>query len=232
MRKVRLEEVTPWIHGFVVVPKKQGGIRFCPDYRPLNKFLIGSKFDIPTPFQSVRSIPKGMKFFTVVDALKGYHQCALDTESMALTTFATPEGLHQYKRLPMGISHAGDDYGKRFSDIFGHIPNTARCMEDLVIYSRTYKEHINLLRMLFKTANDNNVSFKKSKSVFAQPTAIFAGYEVSADGFRPNPALTRAIREFPRPANITDLRFFYGHANKWEISATRSPQPWPRYHRF
>ncbi len=179
-------------------------------YRPLNKFLIGSKFDNPTPFQSVRSIPKGMKFFTVVDALKGYHQCALDTESMALTTFATPEGLHQYTRLPMGISHAGDDYGRRFSDIFGHIPNTARCMEDLVIYSRTYEEHINLLRMLFKTAADNNVSFNKNKTVFAQPTAIFAGYEVSADGFRPNPALTRAISEFPRPANITDLRSFYG----------------------
>ena len=167
IRKVRPEEVTPWIHGVVVVPKKQGGIRFCPDYRPLNKFLIGSKFDNPTPFQSVRSIPKGMRFFTVVDALKGYHQCALDTESMALTTFATPEGLHQYTRLPMGISNAGDDYGRRFSDIFGHIPNTARCMEDLVIYSRTYEEHINLLRMLFKTANDNNVSFNKSKTVFS-----------------------------------------------------------------
>jgi hypothetical protein len=47
------------------------------------------------PFQSVRYIPKEMKFFTVVDALKGYHQCALDTESMALITFATPEGFHK-----------------------------------------------------------------------------------------------------------------------------------------
>jgi hypothetical protein len=56
--------------------------------------LIGSKFDNPTPFQSVRYIPKEMKFFTVVDALKGYHQCALDTESIALITFATPEGFH------------------------------------------------------------------------------------------------------------------------------------------
>lgn len=55
-----------------------------------------------------------MNFFTVVDALKGYHQCAFDEESMALTTFSTPEGLYQYTRLPMGICHAGDDYGRRF----------------------------------------------------------------------------------------------------------------------
>ena len=142
IRKVSPDEVTPWIHGVIVVPKKQGGVRFCPDYRPLNKWLIGAKFDNPTPFQSVRSIPQGMRFFAVVDALKGYHQCALYEESMALTTFSTPEGLHQYTRLPMGISHAGDDYERRFHDIFGHIPNTARCMEDLIIYSRTYDEHI------------------------------------------------------------------------------------------
>jgi hypothetical protein len=75
--------------------------------------------------------------------------------------------------------------------------------------SRTYEEHIDLIRMLFKTANDNNVSFNKNNTVFAKPTDIFVGYEDSADGFWPNPELTRAIREFPQPANITNLRSFY-----------------------
>ena len=73
----------------------------------------------------------------------------------------------------MGICHAGDDYGRRFSDIFGHIPNTARCMEDLVIYSRTYEEHVDLLRILFKTANDNNVSFNKKKNGLRQHNSYF-----------------------------------------------------------
>lgn len=121
-----------------------------------------------------------------------------------------PEGLHQYTRLPMGISHARDDYGRRFSDIFGHIPNTARCMEDLIVYSITYDEQINLLRLLFQTASDNNVSFNRKKMVFANHSVVFAGYVVSENGFCPNPELTRAIREFPRPGNITDLRSFFG----------------------
>jgi hypothetical protein len=140
---------------------------------------MGAKFDNPTPFQAVRSIPQGTRFFTVVDALKGYHQCALDEESMALTTFSTPEGLHQYTRLPMGILHAGDDYGRRFSYIFGDIPNTVRCMEDLRVYSRTFDEHINLLRLLFRTESDNNVSFNRNKTVFATHSGVFAGYVVS-----------------------------------------------------
>jgi hypothetical protein len=116
-----------------------------------------------------------MRFFTVVDALKGYHQCALDEASMALTTFATPEGLHQYTRLPMGICHAGDDYGRRFHDIFGHLRNTARCMEDLIIYSATYEEHLELVRAVFKTASDHNVGFNRAKTTFAEPTGKFAG---------------------------------------------------------
>jgi hypothetical protein len=85
-----------------------------------------------------------MIFFTVVDVLKGYHQCVLDAESMAFTTFSTPEGLHQYTRPPMGICHASDYFGRRFFDIFGRIPNTTR-MEDLVIYLRTHEEHVDLL---------------------------------------------------------------------------------------
>ena len=64
-----------------------------------------------------------MKFFTVVDALKGYHQVPLDEESAAMTTFSTPVGRYQYLRLPFGVVHAGDDYCRRVADIFDDIPN-------------------------------------------------------------------------------------------------------------
>ena len=70
LRKVPPEVTTPWIQGAVVVPKKNGGVRLCPDFWPLNKWFVGAKFDIPTPFQAVRSIPQGMRYFAVVDALK------------------------------------------------------------------------------------------------------------------------------------------------------------------
>jgi hypothetical protein len=198
LRKVPPEATTPWIQGALVDPKKNGGVRLCPDFRPLNKWLVGAKFDNPTPFQAVRSIPQGMRYFTVVDALKGYHQCALDEDSMALTTFATPEGLHQYTRLPMGICHAGDYYGRRFHDIFGHIPNTARCMEDLIIFSKTYDEHKELLQTVFKTADENNVGFNKKKTVFAAPTGKFAEYIVSENGLAPaQPGANKSHQRLP-----------------------------------
>jgi hypothetical protein len=59
-------------------------------YKKLNCCIIRPTFDSPTPFQAVWTIPTGMKFFTVIDALKGYHQVELDEESSAMMTFSTP----------------------------------------------------------------------------------------------------------------------------------------------
>ena len=62
----------------------------------------------------------------------------------------------------------------------------------------------------FKTASNHNVGFNRAKTTFAEPTCKFAGYVLSEEGFRPIPDLTRDIREFPEPRNVTDLRSFFG----------------------
>ena len=104
-----------------------------------------------------------MKFFTVVDALKGYHQVPLDEESTAMTTFSTPVGWFQYLRLPFGVVHAGDDYCRRVADIFDDIPNSRRIVEDIMVFSKTWEEHIELVHQLFARAADNQVSLNVKK---------------------------------------------------------------------
>ena len=69
----KVTEPTAWVHPIVLVPKKENGIRLCVDLGALNKCIVRPRFEYQTPFQAVRTIPPGMKFFTVVDALKGYH---------------------------------------------------------------------------------------------------------------------------------------------------------------
>ena len=201
---------TAWVHPIVLVPKKDNGIRLCVDFRALNENIVRPKFESMTPFQAVRTIPPGMMYFTVVDALKGYHQVPLDDESADLTTFSTPMGRYQYRRLPFGITHAGDDYCRRVADVFDDIPNSRRVVEDILVFSRSYDEHVEQVRSLVARANEHNISLNVKKLVFAQPSVKFGGFIVDASGFRPDPELTRAIREFPVPQNITDLRSFFG----------------------
>ena len=206
----KVDSPTAWIHPIVIEPKPCGGLRLCVDFRALNKHIVRPRFESQTPFQAVRTIPKGMKFFTVIDALKGYHQVQLDEESAALTTFSTPFGRFQYLRLPFGIVHAGDDYGRRVSEVFDDLPNSRRVVEDVLVFSATYSEHVKLVRELLRRADEHQVSINARKMQFAQPSAKFGGFILDGDGFRPDPELVRAIAEFPVPLNITDLRSFFG----------------------
>ncbi len=49
----------------------------------------------------------------------------------------------------MGIIHAGDDFGRRVSDVFDDIPNTRRVVEDILIFFPTYEEHVEAVRQVF-----------------------------------------------------------------------------------
>jgi hypothetical protein len=59
----KVTEPTAWVHPMVVVLKKCGGIRVTVDFRFLNDEIIRPRFKSLTPFQAVRTIPKGMRFF-------------------------------------------------------------------------------------------------------------------------------------------------------------------------
>ena len=206
----KVTEPTVWVHPIVIVPKDNGGIRICGDFTSLNRWIIRPTFDAPTPFQAVRTIPPGMKFFTVIDALKGYHQVLLDDESSAMTTFSTPFGRYKYNRLPFGVSLAGDDYGRRLAEIFDGFPNYRRVVEDILVFSETWEEHVDLVRRLFHLAAEHNIAINVGKIVFGQPSVLFGGYVVSENGFRPSPDLLKAIQEFPTPTCVSEMRAFQG----------------------
>jgi hypothetical protein len=87
--------------------------------------------------------------FSVIDALKGYHQVPLDDPSIDLTTFSTPFGRNKYLRLLFGVTHAGDDYCRRVSEVFDDLPNCGRIVEGVLFYSATYDEHVDAVRALF-----------------------------------------------------------------------------------
>ena len=87
-------EATEWCTPIVVMPKKDTDrIRLCVDLSRLNRYVRRERYQSPTPSEAVADIAaEDAKFFTVLDAQKGYHQCLLDEASQLLTTFITPFG--------------------------------------------------------------------------------------------------------------------------------------------
>ena len=100
------KSVSPYSSTVVLVPKKDGLVRFCIDFRKLNKV---TEFDAePMPnMEEVINRMSGHTFFTKMDCCKGYWQVGLPDNYKHLTAFETPKGLFQFKIMPFGLVNSG-----------------------------------------------------------------------------------------------------------------------------
>ena len=87
-----ITEATQWCAPIVVTPKKHSdNIRMCVDLSHLNCYVQQERYQSPTLAEAIADIAAtNAKYFTVLDAMKGYHQCPINADSQLLTTFITP----------------------------------------------------------------------------------------------------------------------------------------------
>ncbi|WJX78222.1 hypothetical protein P8452_61468 [Trifolium repens] len=78
-----------WVANIVPVPKKDGKVRMCVDYRDLNR--ASPKDDFPLPHIDVL-VDNTARFpvFSFMDGFSGYNQIKMAPEDMEKTTFITP----------------------------------------------------------------------------------------------------------------------------------------------
>ena len=96
---------SPWASPVVLVPKKNGTLRFCVDYRCLNSVTKKDVYPLPR-IDDILDTLGGMKYFSSLDLASGYWQVALDPESSSKTAFTTHRGLYEFVRMPFGLCNA------------------------------------------------------------------------------------------------------------------------------
>ena len=134
-------EVTEWCAPIVVTPKKgTDRIRMCVDLSRLNRYVRRERYQSPTPAEAVADIASGeARYFTVLDAAKGYHQCPLDKESQLYTTFITPFGHFKYLRAPYGLSSIAEHYNRWMAEAFEGLTGFRRIVDDTLYMTKMQK---------------------------------------------------------------------------------------------
>ena len=205
---------SPWSSPVVLVKKKDGTIRFCVDYRELNAVTRKDSYPLPRIDDALDAL-SGAKYFTTLDFQSGYHQVAMDTNSIEKTAFISHAGLYEYNVMSFGLTNAPPTF-QRLMHCMLHGLDWKICLvyiDDVIVFSSTFEEHLVRLAAVFDRLREANLKLKPSKCHFACASVNFLGFVVTAEGILPDSDKIDAVKTFPAPTSVTEVRSFLGLCN-------------------
>ena len=215
LERVPYGEPTSYCFRMVVTRKQDGGPRRTVDLSPLNKYCQREVHPSKSPFHLARSVPPG-SLKSVFDAWNGFHSMVIMEEDRHYTNFITPWGVYRYKRAPQGFLSSGDGYNRRLDDILTHIMRLLRCVDDSLLHDRKIdmEEHWWRVMDFVIICGEAGIVLNPEKFQFCETTVDFAGFRITEDSVEPLPKYLDAIREYPTPKGITDIRSWFGLVNQ------------------
>ncbi|KAK7915896.1 hypothetical protein WMY93_011657 [Mugilogobius chulae] len=199
-----------WCSPVVLVPKKDGSLRFCIDFRYLNAI---SNFD-PYPMPRIDELLERVgsaAYITTLDLSRGYWQLALAPEARELTAFKTPFGLFQFRVMPFGLQGAPATFQRLMDHVLRDVSQfSAAYLDDVVIYSRSWKEHLHHLQEVLKRIQAAGLTINPRKCAVAHREVEYLGYTIGFGKIKPQVQKMEAIRSFPVPTTKKKVRGFIG----------------------
>ena len=143
-------EVSNWATPIVCVPKTDGSVRVCGDYKgTVNPAIQTEQFPIPT-LEEIPGKVSTWKKFTKIDLRSAYQQMVLDKASQQLCTINTHKGLFRYTRLPFGISSSPAIWQRFIEQVLTGLNGTCVIMDDLLVGGVNDDEHLRNLEAVFQ----------------------------------------------------------------------------------
>lgn len=140
----------------------------------------------------------------------GYFQVPLHPESQELTTFLTPWGRFKHLRATLGLSSSSDEYNRWGDLAVEGLKGLSKIVDDVLVFSDTLEEHVEAVWAFFQRCREHGISLNRAKTRLALGEVKFAGYILSREIVKADPAKLAALHSFPQLTNITDLRSFLG----------------------
>ncbi|KAK8549098.1 hypothetical protein V6N12_061996 [Hibiscus sabdariffa] len=203
-----------WVANVVPVPKKDGKVRMCVDYRDLNRASPKDNFPLPH-IDTLVDNTAGHSYFSFMDGFSGYNQIKMCPEDMNKTTFVTLWGTFCYKVMPFGLKNAGATYQRAMVVLFHDMMHKEIevYVDDMIAKSRTEEEHIMNLEKLFRRLREFRLKLNPAKCTFGVTSGKLLGFIVSKKGIEIDPDKVKAIQELPPPKTQKEVRGFLGRLN-------------------
>ena len=206
------ESESPWASPIVMVPKSDGTLRLCTDFRRVNAVTVPDPFPLPRVEDLLDRVGQA-KFLTKLDMTRGYWQVPLDEESVPISAFVTSFGHFQWRYMPFGLRNAPATFSRLVVKLLRGLDEfSGAYLDDIISFSSSWKAHVSHIRAVLTRLRDAHLTLSSTKCQFAAADLDYLGHHIGLGRVQPRQKKVEALLAYPAPQNKKQLQSFLGLA--------------------
>lgn len=200
----------------LLVKKPGGGLRFCVDYRALNKITRKDRYPLPLIHETLQRAGKA-KWYTKLDVSQAFHRKRIAKGDEWKTAFRTRYGLYEWNVMPFGLANAPSSFQRYINHTLREYLDDfcSAYVDDVLVFSDgTLEEHEMEVRKVLSKMQDAGLYLDIDKCEFSVKRTKYLGFILDVEkGVEMDPEKVSAILEWEPPKTVKAVRSFLGFAN-------------------
>ena len=201
---------SPWASPIVPLPKPDGTVRVCVDFRKVNDVTKGDPYYMVTLDEILERVG-GSMIMSKLDLAKGFYQVEVEAQDREKTAFICPFGKFEFSRMPFGLKNAPALF-QRCMEVVLHecYSFSAPYIDDVIIFSENAGEHVNHLRLVLKEIGRYGMTVKEEKCRFGMRKVEYLGHVIGGGELAVPEHRAAAMADYLLPKTKKQLRSFLG----------------------
>jgi len=182
----------------------------CVNYAPLNT-ITKSMIYAPRLDRALRSEIQASTWYAKIDLKNAFYHLRIKEQDRWKTAFRLPQGVFEFLVLPFGLKNAPGEFQmyieEVLSPVLGH--NVTVHIDDVLIHCDTKRQCTALENEVRQILRDQGIQVNEEKSTHTALEVDYCGFRY-VNGTCTPIGRVEAIRDWPTPRNVTELRTFLG----------------------
>ena len=166
-----------WASPILLADKANGKVRFCIDFRRLNKVTKQDSYPLPD-MAKVLTLLNGSSYFSTIDLTDTFWSILVKDSDIEKTAFTSASGLWEFISMPFGLTNAPATQQRFIEAVLNGL--IWQCcfayIDDILCYSPTFENHLQDLKEIFIRFQENRLKIQPPKCKFCHLTFDILGF--------------------------------------------------------